>query len=112
VRSDRERLLDILDAIESVRRTITGGRASLDDEVMATAAVRWLEVIGEAASRLSPELRARHPDVAWQGPIDMRNRLIHGYFDLNVDRIWEAIDRDVPTLERQIRAILEDLGES
>jgi uncharacterized protein with HEPN domain len=102
--SDRDRLLDILDAIEAIQHNIRGGRASLDDGLTAAAMIRWLEIIGEAATQLSPEFRERHADVPWRGPIDMRNRLIHGYFDIQPDRIWEAINRDLPVLEAKVQA--------
>jgi len=108
VRSDRERLLDILDAIASIERNVRS-RDFLDDEVGAAAATRWLEVIGEAASYVSSELREGHRDVAWRGPIDMRNRLIHGYFDITPDRLWETIVQDLPVLKAQVQAMVEEL---
>jgi len=70
---------------------------------------RWLEVIGEAAARLSPAIRERHRDVAWQEVIGMRNILAHGYFDIDVAIVWQAICDDIPHLREQVEVILTEL---
>jgi uncharacterized protein with HEPN domain len=107
-RGDRERLLDILEAVVAIRTNITS-RGQLDDAVPAAAASHWVEIIGEAANGLSPGVRDGHPDVAWQDAIRMRNRLIHGYFDIDLDLLWDTVERDLPMLEAQIRTILQTL---
>ena len=55
--------------------------------------VRCIEIIGEAASRLTPELRQAHSDIPWQDMIGMRNRLIHAYFDVDLDLVWQTVSR-------------------
>lgn len=60
---------------------------------------------------LSAELREGHPEAAWRGAIDVRNRLIHGYLNLNLDRVWDTVEHDLPVLEAQVRAIPEELPE-
>lgn len=79
MRTDRERLLDMLDAVDAISRHTTAGRQVLDDEVVAAAVMRWVEIIGEAAGRVSAELRTQHPELPWTGMISMRNRLVHAY---------------------------------
>jgi uncharacterized protein with HEPN domain len=54
-------------------------------------------------------LRAAHPDVPWRQAIDTRNRLSHGYFDIDVDQVWFIVEHDLPRLEDQVRKILADL---
>jgi uncharacterized protein with HEPN domain len=73
--------------------------------------LRHLEVIGEASARLSETLRARHPDVPWREIIGMRNMLIHGYFDIDWEQVWNALERDLPGLRRALEVMLkaEDL---
>lgn len=68
--------------------------------------VRCIEVIGEAASRLSPELRKAHPEVPWQDMIGMRNRLIHAYFDIDLDLIWQTVNQELPEIIPLLESIL------
>ena len=70
------------------------------------AVMKDIEIIGEAASRITPELRAAEPDLPWVDIIGMRNRLIHAYFDVKAAVIWETVERDLPVLVQQLRAIL------
>jgi uncharacterized protein with HEPN domain len=60
--------------------------------------IRCIEIIGEAASRLSKEFRKAHPDVPWQYMIGMRNRIIHGYFDIDPDLVWKTASQELPAL--------------
>jgi uncharacterized protein with HEPN domain len=108
LRSDRERLLDILEAIERIELQAARGRAAFDeDELVQTAVVRWIEIIGEAASGLSNDVRQAHPEIPWRQMVAMRNVLVHGYFDIDVDLVWSVLEHDLPKLEAQIRAMIE-----
>lgn len=69
--------------------------------------VRCIEVIGDAASRLSSELRSANPDIPWQDIIGMRNRLVHAYFDINLDIIWGTAHQELPELLPKLLALLE-----
>ncbi len=69
---------------------------------------RNIEIIGEAASRLTPEFRAAHPQIPWPKMIGMRNRMIHEYFDIDVDIVWGTVIRDFPVLLPQLQRILEE----
>ena len=89
-RADRERLFDILDAIQSIKTHIAS-RRRLDDDVAATAAARRIEIVGEASGCCQPSCATPIPRPRGRSAVDMRNRLIHGYFDLNPDRIWDTI---------------------
>ena len=77
------------------------------DETLKRAFVRSLEVIGEAAKKLPEEFRVAHPEVDWRAMAGMRDRLIHAYFGIDYDLVWDAVTRKVPDLRRQIAAILD-----
>ncbi len=86
-------------------------RADLDlDRQLNLSLVRLMEVVGEAATRVPEEFRARHPQVPWRDVADLRNRLIHGYDTVDFDRLWAIIRQDIPPLIDQLEAILRDLG--
>ncbi|MHB0970737.1 MAG: HepT-like ribonuclease domain-containing protein [Thermoanaerobaculia bacterium] len=106
-RDDRVRILHILDSCESVRRFIEGRqREDLDsNEMLLFALVRAIEVIGEAAARVSQESREFLPDVPWTQVTSMRNRLIHAYFDVDRDIVWRTATEDVPKLARALEHV-------
>ena len=90
--------------------TSTSGwtRADLDlGELPTLGLIRLLEVIGEAANLVSPETRARHPEVPWRKMAGLRNRLIHGYFSVNLDIVWDTIRSDLPPLIRLLEEALD-----
>ena len=81
-------------------------RDSLDlDRMLTLALIKDIEVIGEAASKISEETKAIHPQVPWPAIIAMRNRLIHAYFNINLDILWKTIEEDLPFLLTQLRKI-------
>lgn len=88
----------------------TESRADLDDDrKLLLSLVKAVEIVGEAASRVSPEFRAAHPDVPWADIVTMRHRLVHGYFDINRDILWQTIQEDLPLLATELESILADL---
>lgn len=109
MRRDLDRLQDVLEAIDRIRERTALSREAFDaDPLVQVWVVHHLEIAGEACRSLSPELRSRHPEVPWSAIIGMRNILVHDYFGLNLDEVWSAVERDVPRLRAQVRAILED----
>jgi uncharacterized protein with HEPN domain len=113
MRSDRERLLDIQEAIARIERYLAGGRRSLSaDEVLQQAVLRHLQIIGEAVRALSAELKEKHPEVPWAKIVGMRHVLVHNYFDIDEEVVTEVVKHDLPDLERKVAAILRELGSS
>ncbi len=107
---DTDYLADILEAIDAVRRHMPGSEEELlADEVLQAAILRWVQIVGEAANGVSDELRGRHPEVPWRKIVDMRNLVAHGYRDVDLSIVWQAVARDLPVLEQWVRAILEEM---
>ena len=110
MRSARERLQDILEAIAHIERYARRGRQAFeDDELVQSWCVRHLQIIGEAARRVPPEVRSLAPEIAWSDVVGMRHILVHDYFAIDVDVVWDAIERDLPKLRDQIEQLLERL---
>jgi len=72
------------------------------------ALARNLEIIGEAASQLSDEYKKLHPEIPWRRISDFRNVLIHEYFAIDPKLVWEILEKDIPTLKKQIESLLKD----
>lgn len=77
--------------------------------MLEAATLHWLEIIGEAAGRVSEDARSRHPEVPWRAIIDFRNLLANAYDYVLLDRVWHVIVDDLPPLEQQIRSILDEV---
>lgn len=107
MRSDRERLVDILEAIHKIEQYVERESDFEADELIQVWIVHHLQIIGEAASRLTQEFRRDHPEVAWGGMIGMRHILVHGYFETNNIILWKVVEQDLPVLKRQVKALLE-----
>ena len=73
------------------------------DEMLRFALVKLVEIVGEAAKQVSDETRGRHPAVAWAGASRMRDRLVHHYFDINLDILWSTVTEDLPRLLEALR---------
>jgi uncharacterized protein with HEPN domain len=110
MRDDRERILDMLEAIENIERHSGKGREAFErDELIQTWVVHHLEIIGEAASRLGAGFRATHSEVPWSEIVAMRNVIAHEYFGIDLDEIWQVAERDLPELKQKLNRIVEEL---
>ena len=79
----------------------------LEDLKTQDAVIRNIEIIGEATKNLSDEIRNKYPEIPWNHMIGMRNRLIHGYFDVNLDIVWDTIRSDLPPLVEAFERVIE-----
>jgi uncharacterized protein with HEPN domain len=77
------------------------------DETLRRAFVRSLEIIGEATKKIPPDFRSEHPHINWRAMAGMRDRLIHGYFGVDYEIVWDVVQNRIPELRNQISAILE-----
>jgi uncharacterized protein with HEPN domain len=78
------------------------------DRVLTLALVRCIEIIGEAASRVSDAVRSQHPEIPWVEIVGMRNRLVHAYFDVDLERVCDTLALDLPPLIVQLEQMLAD----
>ena len=107
---DQGRLLDMQAAIDKAI-TFTAGRTRGDldqNDMLALALVRLLEIVGEAARFVPDEIKDTHPEIPWREIAGTRDRLFHGYFAVDLDIVWSIIQTDLPPLAVQIRSILEN----
>ena len=110
MRDDRERLLDMLEAIERIDRYANRGREAFErEELLQNWVVHHVQIIGEAARKVSDVLRRAHPEVPWAQIAAMRNVLVHDYFAVDTEEVWVVVERDLPELKRKIEAILQEL---
>ena len=79
-----------------------------DDEVRSLAVIHLLEILGEAAKGVSNKTRARNPKLPWTQMAATRDRLIHGYFSVDLDIVWEIVSHDLPPLIASLKATLPD----
>ncbi|MEO6710409.1 MAG: HepT-like ribonuclease domain-containing protein [Planctomycetota bacterium] len=97
-------------AKQAVRGTANWKREDLDpDDLSTRGLIRLLEIIGEAANSVSTEVQLAHPSVPWRRLTGLRNRLIHGYFNVNLDILWDTIRGDLPELIRSLTQVREKL---
>ena len=111
---DRIRLQHMLDAArKAVRLAVGRDRQELDDEddPLPDALVHLISVIGEAASRVSAGTRSKLDGIPWLDVVGMRNRMIHAYFDINLDMLWATVQDSLPSLTRLLEPALMTEGE-
>ena len=112
MRNDRERLLDIFEAIEKIEQHKAQQKSDFDtNEMLQVWIVHYLQIIGEAASGISRQLREKHPEIPWGKVIGTRHVLVHGYFEIDLDIVWTAVDVDLPALKVQIQKLLQEQSE-
>ena len=109
-RSDAIRLRHMLDAAEEAIGFVRGRtRQDLDhDRMLVLALMKDIEIIGEAAYQVTQETRQSLPEVPWGDIVGMRHRLVHAYFDINLDILWATVQEDLPALLAILRKVLEE----
>ncbi len=107
-RDDLVLLRDMLDAANEAFEASRGrSRADLDrDHIWALGLFKCVEIVGEAAGRVGGQTRLTIPELPWDQIIAMRNRIVHGYFDIDYDQVWNAITKELPTLIESIQRAL------
>lgn len=99
---------DMLDAAREAVSFVHGrGRGDLnEDRKLALSLVHLVEIVGEAAGKVSEKFQVMHPEIPWVVIIGMRNRLIHAYFDIDLDRVWDTVQEDLPSLAAKLEKLV------
>ena len=99
----------MLDAIERIKNHISGATfvEFVNNFMMIDAVIRQIEILGEAAIHLSDEFQNSHPEIPFASMIGMRNKLIHGYDDVELEVVWKTYEEDLDNLKKVILGILE-----
>jgi len=110
--SDRTRVHHMLDAVTEILLYAEGkAREDLDSNIPLLRLIeRNIEILGEAAARLSDSYRASHPEIPWKTIIGMRNRLAHAYFNLNRDILWATLQERLPDLRSRLESMIAAFG--
>lgn len=106
--NDRIRIRHMIDAGREAI-AFASGRCREDlstNRMLALSLVKSVEIMGEAASKVTENLRSNYPALPWREMVTMRNRLIHGYFDINLDIVWQTVVTELPPLVEMLEAIL------
>ena len=104
-------ILDSINDIEDSTRNLSKGEFKESKDIR-DAVVRRLEVIGEAAKNISKNLKEAHPEIAWRKIAGTRDVMIHAYFNVDLDIVWEIVKKDMPILKNQIFKIQKELEET
>jgi uncharacterized protein with HEPN domain len=112
--ADRNRLYDMLNAARKAQHFVAGKEREIldEDEILALAVTRLLEIVGEAARSVSEETRQELPELPWPAIIDMRHRIAHDYLHVDHDVVWDTINVDLPDLITVLEAFLPPEEES
>lgn len=111
MRRDSERLQDIVDAIDRIQSRFDLDQIE-DDEMLQVWVLYHLQIIGEAARALSSEIMQNHSQVPWSKIVGLRNRVVHEYFDIDLDIVIDIVTYDLPELKEQITEILNNYSDS
>jgi uncharacterized protein with HEPN domain len=103
-------ILEAEDIARIEKFTADGKNAFFVSELIQGAVLRHLKILGESIRRLSVAIRSQYPDIAWRGIVAMRNVLVNDYLEIDLEEIWDIVEKDLPVLKNQIQTMLHDLG--
>jgi len=114
MRKDKALLQDVLDGINAIESFVKGKNKEefFENDLIQSAVVRKLEIIGEAVKNLSKESKKNHSKVPWKDIAGMRDKLIHAYFGINLERVWETINYSLPKFKDEITNILSEMKDA
>lgn len=109
MRDPGERQRDIVQGIENIERRVPQGKRALENELLQTWMLHYLQIIGEAVRALPEDVRSCDAGIPWAKRIGMPNILVHGYFAIDTDIVWHAVDRDIPAVKTPVMRLLRVL---
>lgn len=106
-------LRHMLDAIDTVKEYLQGVDETKfkNTRLIQDGVIRQIEIIGEAARHISKDLRKTYSEIPWQDVAGMRDKLIHDYFGVDIEKVWVTAQDDLPVLRKQVTGILKDFGQ-
>lgn len=101
-------LQHIIDAIKRIEEYTSDvdNRDFTSNHLVQDGVIRQIEIIGEAAKRVSKKLKDNNKHIPWKDIVGMRNKLIHDYFGVDADAVWDTVERDIPYLKTEIQKII------
>jgi len=111
VRDPKLYLKDILGALDAIEKFVGGAdfETFKNDDMMSSAVIRKFEIVGEATKNISEEIKQKYPAIPWKSMAGMRDRLIHFYFGIKYELVWETIKKEIPKVKILVKRILDDL---
>ena len=107
MRDDRVRLMDMLEAIERIEKYAQSGQTEfLRNELIQNWIIHHLQILGEAAFKVSKDFQQMYPSLLWPNMTGMRHILVHNYFEINTSIVWSVVENELPVLKPKIQAIL------
>jgi uncharacterized protein with HEPN domain len=108
MRDDRQRCQDMFEAIDKILQKTRGVTEGQADEMLQVWVIHHLQIIGEAASKVTEEFKKAHNQIAWSKIIGTRHILVHGYFQTDTTLLWQTVEEDLPVLKEQLVDILKE----
>jgi uncharacterized protein with HEPN domain len=106
VKDDKLYLIHITEAIGRIEQYVQGGRKAFDSSTLIQdAVIRNLQTLAESSQHLSDKLKAQHPEIDWRAMAGLRNVLVHDYLGVDIDRVWQIVEQDLPDLKRKLAAL-------
>jgi uncharacterized protein with HEPN domain len=111
MKDDRLYLIHIGECIQRIESYVAGGRSAfMASTLVQDAVVRNLQILAESTQRVSPALKGAHPEIDWRGIAGFRNILVHDYFGIDLEKVWNIVTRNLPDLKTKTEATLTSLG--